>query len=496
MTEVSDRARRVSGSLVAVAALAFYGGYLYRHACFAVGGSDSSGYANAARAIARGQIVEPLEALARFQLSPSIAAEFTPLGFVSGPGGVTLAPLYPVGFPLHLAAAGALFGWPVAPYLVSPLFALLSLALVYVVGRRLGLGRWMAAGAAAILAACPVFVFQAIQPMSDVVATFWCLAAIACALRSRESGRWALVAGFCFGTAVLVRPSNALLVVPLAFALPRDRRKLAAFVAGGVPCAAILLAYNSVCYGSPFETGYGMTGHWGALAWANARTRVVTYSAWTVGLLTTVVCLGWLAALFDRKIAARDRALLGSWFAVLFVFYCFYAPADAWWYTRFLLPGLPALPLGFLLLVRDVSGATRSKVWARIVEAAAAIAVVLIVRAGFRATRELGVLDMKHLQAAFPQSCALAESQLPPGALVLSMEMSGALRYYTRLTPVRWDTLDPVAFQSLRTATEAAGGRWFALLSKDEIAKAAPRVPGHWSFLGETGSVSLWRLEP
>ncbi len=99
------------------------------------------------------------------------------------------------------------------------------------------------------------------------------------------------------------------------------------------------------------------------------------------------------------------------------------------------------------------------------------------------------------MQAAFPQGCALASSQLPAGALVLSREMSGALRYYTGLTPVRWDALDPAAFQSLRARTEAAGGRWFALLMKFEIDYAAPGLPGNWTFLGETGSVSLWRLE-
>jgi hypothetical protein len=99
------------------------------------------------------------------------------------------------------------------------------------------------------------------------------------------------------------------------------------------------------------------------------------------------------------------------------------------------------------------------------------------------------------MQAVFPQACALASSRLPAGALVLSRDMSGALRYYTNLTPVRWDALDPATFQSLRTATEADGGRWFALLMKGEIEFAAPRLPGNWTFLGEAGSVSLWRLE-
>jgi hypothetical protein len=331
MRRLSARAGRVAGNLVFAAALALYGSYLYRHACLAVGGSDSSGYANAARALSRGQLVEPIEALARFRLPESETPSFTPLGFVHGPRGGTLAPLYPVGFPLHLAAAGGLVGWEVGPYLVSPVFALLSLVLVYFVGRRMGLARWAAAGAAAILAACPVFVFQAIQPMSDVVATFWCLAAVLSALRSRDDGRWALVAGLSFGVAFVVRPSNALLVVPLAFALHWDRRSLGAFLLGGIPCAAITLAYNWVCYGSPLETGYGLTGHWSALAWANAPIRLRNYSAWTVQILTPVVCVGWVAALFDRRIARRDRALLGSWFGVLFVFYCFYAPADPWW---------------------------------------------------------------------------------------------------------------------------------------------------------------------
>ncbi len=76
-------------------------------------------------------------------------------------------------------------GWELGPYLVSPIAALLVLVLVFLVGRELGLPRGWAAAAAVVLAACPVFVFQAIQPMSDVVATAWCLAAIFAALRSR-----------------------------------------------------------------------------------------------------------------------------------------------------------------------------------------------------------------------------------------------------------------------------------------------------------------------
>src|SRR5262249_25614659 len=158
-------------------------------------------------------------------------------------------------------------GWSTAPYLVSPAAALLALVVMYFLGRRLGLTPWAAAAAPAILASSPVFVFQAIQPMSDVVATLWCLAALLSALQSRRDWRFSAPAGLCFGIAVLVRPLDLLLLLPLAFAMPLDRRRIAAFAAGGLPSAAVLAVYDTVCYGSPLATGYGLTGHWEALAW-------------------------------------------------------------------------------------------------------------------------------------------------------------------------------------------------------------------------------------
>lgn len=491
---------KTRGALLIVAALglAIYGLFLYRHTCFAVGGSDSSGYANAARALSRGRLVEPIEGLVRFDLPEAAAPVFLPLGFAHGPRPRTMAPLYPVGFPLHLAAAAALLGWEIGPYVVSPLAALLALLLLYLVGREMGLSPWAAVGAPLLLAACPVFIFQAIQPMSDVVATLWCLAALLCALRSRESPHWALAAGFCFGTAVLVRPIDALLCVPLAFAMPLERRRLSFFALGGAPCAAILFAYNAECFGGPFQTGYGSIGLGSALAWRHFPARLTSYSLWTSQVLTPFVGLGWAAALWDRRIPGRDRALLLSWFGVFFLFHCFYEPAAAWWFTRFLLPGLPAFPLGFLLLLRDVGRALPAapRTWRRLAPIAAAVAVIFIVWIGFRNAKRWNVLAMNQMQAAFPEGCRWAAQTLPPGSLVLAGEMSGALRYYTELTPVRWDVLDPTTFRTLRsqTKTSGRGGRWFALLMRHEVPLAAPRVPGPWIFLGEKGPVSLWRL--
>ena len=498
---VSFPLRRAAFALAVAIGLGLYWVHLYRHTCFAVGGSDSSGYANGARALANGRLVAPIAPLERFDLGDERAPAFIPLGFVSGPTARTMAPLYPVGFSLHLAAAAALLGWETGPYLASPILALLTLVLLLFAGRELGLSPLAAAGAAVILAAAPVFVFQAIQPMSDVAAAFWCLAAIFAARRARVDARWAIAAGFAFGVAVLVRPPDLLLGVPLLFALPLERRSLLRFVLGGIPSAAILVAYNTICYGSALETGYGLTGHWTALAWSNFPAHFADYTRWTSEEFTPLVCLGWVAALFHTGIARRDRALLFSWFGVFFLFYCFYGFGDAWWYTRFLLPGFAAIAIGFLLVAQDLARAGAAWAAARVrrgslAAAAITIAVAAVASAGFRNADKLHVLNMPELQASFPAACREAERVLPPGALVLSMQMSGALAYYTELTPVRWDRLDPASFGELRAKTEERGGRWFALMCAFEVPLAAPKVPGRWTFLGETKSVSLWRLDP
>ena len=50
---------------------------------------------------------------------------------MQGPRPCTLAPTYPVGYPFHMAGAALIFGWKYGPFLVSPLAAVLSLVLIY-----------------------------------------------------------------------------------------------------------------------------------------------------------------------------------------------------------------------------------------------------------------------------------------------------------------------------------------------------------------------------
>jgi len=488
------RRRRLLFPLAALAALALYGAFLLRHTSFAVGGSDSSGYLNLARDLVKGQLVVPLPVLDRLGLPDAAGPAFAPLGFVYLHRRHAMAHLYPIGFPLHEAAAAALAGWNRGPFLVGPLAALLCLVLVFLVGRELGLSRAGAVGAAALLGSVPAFIFQAVQPMSDVVATLWCLAAVAAALRSRRRAGWALAAGLAFGVAALVRPMNALLLPALAFALPLRRRTLVRFGLGGLPSAAAVLVYDTICFGGPLTTGYGLTGHGAYFRLAHFPGHFAHYVQWTAEGFVVLPFLAWLAVPFRPRIAGRMRALLLVWFGAFLLAYSFYGPGDAWWWTRFLLPGLPAIPLGCMLVVQDLAASGPARV-RRGLAAAAAVAIAAAAYLGFRHARSWGALDAWRGQETFPRACRDAAERLPAGALVLSKDLSGALRYYTDLTPVRWDAFLGDDFVRTRPGTEARGARWFALLRRYEVPDAAPHIPGRWTFLGDVGDSSLWKLE-
>ncbi|MEO8273335.1 MAG: hypothetical protein ABI620_04650 [Chloroflexota bacterium] len=74
----------------------------------------------------------------------------------------------------------------------------------------------------------------------------------------REPGRWtAVAAGGLAGLAVLIEIPVVLGVAALlVYALSLGRGVAARFVAGGLPFAVILLAYNWLTFGSPFAIGY------------------------------------------------------------------------------------------------------------------------------------------------------------------------------------------------------------------------------------------------
>ena len=91
-------------------------------------------------------------------------------------------------------------------------------------------------------------------------------------LASPERRRHAAYCGAALGMAVLCRPPSAVAVVCVGvWLLWADRRRLPAYVAGGLPFAVVLAAYNAWWFGSPFD--FGQTLSSGAIALALAGSE-------------------------------------------------------------------------------------------------------------------------------------------------------------------------------------------------------------------------------
>jgi hypothetical protein len=90
----------------------------------------------------------------------------------------------------------------------------------------------------------------------------------------------------------------------------------------------------------------------------------------------------------------------------------------------------------------------------------------------------------------------MARRRLPPNAILLSMQMSGALHYYTDLTYLMWNWLLPDRFAVLRVSTERRGHRWYALLAPFEQEEVRKNLPGDWREIDRVGDVVLWELPP
>lgn len=232
---------------VGLLALVAYGIMIAVKGTIAAGGSDGSGYLNSARLLASGQLTSAVRSPAGVgsteELPPVL---FQPLGFVTSEEHHRLKPNYPTGFPLHVALASTMVGWSLGPRLVEVAAALAAVLLCYGVGRQLGLTRALAATAAVVLAACPVMIFVSLQPLSDLLATTWSLAAFWAGLQTRRHVGWAALCGAGLGVAVLVRPTNVLLAPALLLQLGFDWRRLG--LAAGLVCAvASSLPCRSAC---------------------------------------------------------------------------------------------------------------------------------------------------------------------------------------------------------------------------------------------------------
>jgi hypothetical protein len=483
--------------LLALAAYAVMIGFYFTTAA---GGSDSSGYFNSARLFTEGKFDTELRIPAEFT-GPLIEdrLQFLPLGFWPFPGNPHITPTYPTGLPLHFALAAKLLGWLPGSIAVGLFAAIGAVWLCYATARELGLEARLAAAGAAVLGLSPMFLFTAVQPLSDTLATTWALAAMWTALRAHRSTGWAIACGAAYAMAVLVRPTNLLLAPAVVIFLGLDWKnwkKFLCFGLGGVPGAIWQGVYNHALYGGALKSGYGSifeTFHWDL-----GPPTALHILKWLALLLPTVLLALPFVAVTHAELRTRNLLGLAVWFGVITGLYTFYEVThEVWWCLRFILPAFPALIIGGLFGVEAIARRFDAASLSRFYNITAlGFAVWAAVLARYW-TREFYIMNTKSGEQTYVEGCDELKKRFPPGTLVVTMTFSGALYFYTDFPVLRWDQVKPERFAEFVAAATTAGRQICAVDFKWEEEKALRQhCPGNWEHLATLHNASIWRLVP
>jgi hypothetical protein len=451
---------------------------------------------NHARLLASGHLHAQPRVLEGLPPSGNHPFLYVPLGFKPAWNGDGLVPTYPTGLALFVLALEPLGGWRHAGDLALILHSLAGLAATYGLGRMLGLGRRWSFLGAAVVALSPLYLFMSLQAMSDVPSLAWTALAVMAALKSRERASWALAAGAAVAIDVLLRPTNILVFLPAAIALGASPRRWILFLAGGLPGAVFLGVHNLGLYGRVLTTGYGENAT--AFLASYVHGTLLHYAHWLPALLTPLVALD-LGLPFFPRIPARTRWLLGAWIVAFAGFYSAYSCThETWWYLRFLLPAVPAMVVGALL----VAQAALSRLPAApplVGWLAFAAALGLVAENALVQGRELHPLTIGHEELRYGRVCDWLQKNIPKNSVCVAMQASGALFYYTDFTFVRWDNLGPDNLGAFDAAVRRSGRPVYAVLFPFEVQDSGilqNRLPGTWTQIAKVSDIRIWRRGP
>ena len=474
---------------------------------YSASSSDASGYISEARLLGSARITDD-EPLAREVAWPNATWAFAPLGYRPGSERGELVPTYPAGLPLAIAPVRRI-GGELAAYLVVPFLGALAVWCTYALGTRLH-SRPAGVAAAALLATSPIFLFQLVQPMSDVAVTGWWSLAFLFALSPLPGSP--LAAGAAAGLAVLTRPN----LLPLAaiVALPvitqarggGERRlqptNLLAFAAGITPAVGALALMQWRLYGSPLASGYGSAGELFAIG--NMAPNLVAYGARmlrgegaALGLAAFALAI-LLARSGDRDESTRiGRALTlaALTIGILVGLYLPYAVFAEWSYLRFL---LPAFPLLFVLI-----GALFVKASLRLPPSIRGIvflaALTLACSMNIVRAEQEQAFNMRRYESRYRMAGRYLDAALPPDAVIVAVQESGSARYYVDVPILRWDQLD-VDLDTALAAMRAIGRHPVLLVEDWEAPDLQKKFPSSanarldWPARAEFGDETRVRL--
>jgi hypothetical protein len=344
-----------------------------------------------------------------------------------------------------------------------PLFGALLIAATGQVGSRFG--GHVGLSSATLTAASPVFLYQLVQPMSDVpAAALWMLAVAA----ATSPGRFApIYTGVVVSAAILVRPN----LVPLGlaiglFLLCRPERPWPSRLRAGavyalccaLGCGAVALIQRSF-YGSPLASGYGSLSALFALEhiWPNTKR----YGTWLWQTQTPAIAIAVLA---PWLLPGALVALLAAMCAINIALYLPYVVFDDWSFLRFLLPTLPML----LVLAIASFDAVLARLRLPLRRAAVVAAALALTVPGVAEARARSAFRLQRLESRFERAGTFVARRLPPGAIVITSWESGSVRFYGERKTLVWDQLPPESLERALTYVQQRGYEPFLMFERWE----------------------------
>ncbi len=453
------------------------------------GGADAYGYVSQADLWLAGDLMIEQPWVAQVPW-PNAEWSFSPLGYRPAEpfGRWAIVPTYSPGLPLLLAGA-KLLGGQCALFAVVPLLTGVGVLVTYGIGKRL-VSPWGGVIAAWLVAASPIVIGIALEPLTDVpVMTVWAISIYL--LLARIGGRLSpALVGLAAGIAILIRPNLVPLIIPIGmwYMIRRqtdgDSRLFsgALFALAVLPAILLVAFLNNRLYGSPLSSGYGTLDD--LYAWSHVGPNLRRYFAWFMFAETPVALAGLAALLVPTRRLWRSAAdlrivpILATFVALLWGQYLAYEVYDSWGFLRFLLPSWPLIMAGVaavLLAATDAWLAPLSRVVAR---TALALLVVVIGVWTFSPILRDNVLGGREAAALEAPLGQLVRKHTVDNSVVLVWERSGTIRYYSGRTTLRYDFLDGNWLDRAVAWLRERGVHVYAVLDPNHLEQCRRRFAG------------------
>ncbi|MHA2033584.1 MAG: ArnT family glycosyltransferase, partial [Candidatus Kariarchaeaceae archaeon] len=252
-----------------------------------------------------------------------------------------------IGAPLVFALSILLFGKNAALY-VNVIFGFLTNLVTYFFAKEIFKNdmkrNQIAAISVSALAFNPIHLILCGFTLSDIISEFCIILSLFCILKQKKNKgiRFFLISGASFGYAILTRPTNILIIIPVILLLLLEKpqiitdARLYIYLFTIFVVASPALIYNNLLFGTPLKSQSWVLSIYYEFALQRLAQQIIIYTqeiVWNFGVFIPFAFIGFYV--FFRKNQRRALFLLGCIIAV-FAPYAFYIYSVG----RFMLPVL------------------------------------------------------------------------------------------------------------------------------------------------------------